>query len=356
MATYWMQGIATPFQPWSTIVTNYLLALKDFALTGSQESLKATINTDQGRPYAVAKSAGDGLDAVVLKQRAEGYAEQRKVPAQARFLTTAVDVQKARFVVEVHAWGANKERWVVDRFNLTKSDRIGEDGERMKVQPFSYAEDWNCLDKLLEDEFEVEGTGVKVQSRMIVCDSGGGHDEETGTSSTANSYVYALRLRRLQKIARFSLIKGASTRSAARIAEGKAEVGKIKVPLRIINTTLLKDETNESLARTEAGAGYIHLPEWVGEWYFKELSAEVRTVTGWTKRRKADNNEAFDLMGYNAVAYSLCGCDKINWDNPPDWCAKPLGEQIPEKATVQRESNTNYLEYLRKRGKRLNGE
>jgi phage terminase large subunit GpA-like protein len=353
-ATYWMQGPAAAFETWENLVYKYLIALRDFENTGNQEKLKSTVNTDQGRPYTVATAKGDGLDAVLLKQRAEGYAQQRCVPAAARFLTTAVDVQKHRFVVQVTAWGVDKERWIVDRYNLTTSDRIGEDGTRQKIAPFTHAEDWNVLDKLLDDRYAIEGSDATVQSLKVLCDSGGGKGDHGGTA-TANAYVYALRLRRLGRLSRFALLKGASSRSAARYAKGKADEGKIKVPLYVVNTTILKDETAAALNRQEPGPGYIHLPDWAGEWYFKELTAEVRTSSGWAKRRKADNNEEFDLMGYQSINYSLLGGDKINWETPPDWAAKPLGEVLAEADTVQASGNEAYLKALRERGQRRNG-
>lgn len=351
IASYWLQGPAAAFQSWEQLVYNYLTALKDYELTGNQEKLKTTVNTDQGRPYSLMSSKGDGLDAVLLKQRADGYAPQRQAPPEARFVTTAVDVQKHRFVVQVTAWGVDGQSWIVDRYNLIPSDRIGEDGERLKVSPFTHSEDWHVLDKLLDDQYLVAGSAdVFIKSRMIVCDSGG-QDQ-----ATTNAYAYALRLKRLSRADRFALLKGASTRGAMRIAKGKPGDDRIKVPLWVINTTILKDEVAANLARSEPGPNYIHLPDWAGEWFFRELSAETRTASGWFKKRKGDNNEAFDLCGYNRVAYSLCGGDKINWQRPPEWAAKPLGDRMAEDDTVQETGNEKYLRYLRERAQRMNGE
>ena len=350
IASYWMQGPAAAMQSWQQLVYNYLIALRDFELTGSQEKLKTTINTDQGRPYTVLQAHGDGLDAVLLKQRADGYAAQREVPPEARFVTTQVDVQKHRFVVQVHAHGVEGQQWIADRFNITVSDRVGDGGEKLKISPFTHPEDWTALDRLLDEKYKVSGTDVTVQSRMIVCDSGG-QDQATN-----NAYSYALRLKRLGRAERFALIKGASTRKAARIVKGKPGDDRIKVPLYIINTTTLKDEVAAALGRSEPGANFIHLPDWVGEWFFKELTAETRTATGWHKKRKGDNNEAFDLCCYARVAYSLVGGERIDWKKPPEWAAKNLGQRMVEDDTVAEGSNEKYLKWLRERGQRLNGE
>jgi len=344
IASYWLQGPAAAFQSWSGLVSNYLTALKDFELTGNQEKLKTTVNTDQGRPYTVMAGKGDGLDAVLLRQRSASYAPQRGVPGTARFLTTAVDVQKNRFVVQVTGWGVDGESWIVDRFNLLHSDRIGDDGVRCKVSPFTHAEDWYVLDKLLDDVYPVVDSDVTAQSRLIVCDSGGQGD------ATANAYAYATRLKRLNRADRFALLKGASSRTAPRIAKGKPGDDRIKVPLFMVNVNQIKDETAANLARDEPGPNYIHLPDWAGEWFFRELSAETRTAKGWVKKRKGDNNEAFDLCGYNRVAYALVSGERIDWAKPPSWAAKDLGQQLAEVNTVQKTGNESYLEFLRKSG------
>ena len=350
IGSYWLQGPAAAFQTWEGLVYNYLTALRDFELTGNQEKLKTTVNTDQGRPYAVLTAKGGGLDAVLLRQRADNYAPQRQVPAEARFVTTAVDVQKRRFVVQVQAWGVDGQSWIVDRFNLTTSERIGDDGVKLPISPFTHPEDWSVLDKLLDDKYAVVGSEATVQSRMVVSDSGGEED------ATANAYAYALRLKRLGKAERFALIKGASSRKAARIVKGKPGDDRIKVPLYIINTVIFKDEVAASLAREEPGPNSINLPEWIGEWFFRELTAETRTATGWIKKRKGDNNEGFDLCGYNRVAYTLVGGDRINWDRPPEWASRPLGQRIAETNTVTQTGNEKYLQWLRERGRRINGE
>jgi phage terminase large subunit GpA-like protein len=332
------------------------MALKDFESTGSQEKLKATVNTDQGRAYALMAQRGDGLDAITLKQRAESSSSgliQREVPGDAHFVTTSVDVQKHRFVVQVQAWAPGRRTWIVDRFNLTHSDRIGEDGNRIKVSPFTHAEDWAVLDKLLADEYTISGTDLKVKTRLVVCDSGGG-GESKYNNSTINAYAYATRLKRLGRADRFALLKGASTKKSPRIAKGKPGDDRIKVPLWVINPNTIKDEVHEALSRNEVGDGYVYLPEWLQEWFFRELTAETRTPNGWVKRRKADNNEAFDLCVYNLVAWSLLGGDRIDWAKPPSWCARPLGQSTSKGDKP--EGNKNFLKYLRERSQRLNGE
>ena len=76
------------------------------------------------------------------------------MPDGVLFMTATVDVQggkSRRFVVQVTGYGAQGERWVVDRYNIRQSLRANEHGECYPIDPASYPEDW---DLLLSDVFE----------------------------------------------------------------------------------------------------------------------------------------------------------------------------------------------------------
>ena len=73
----------------------------------------------------------------------------------------------------------------------------------------------------------------------------------------------------------------------------------------------------------------MHLPTWLGRWWYEELTYEVRDpATGkWAKPGKKPN-EAFDLVAYALAVLVAIGFEKINWSKPPpwaeDWDANPL--------------------------------
>jgi len=48
---YWLGGVAAAYQSWESIIAQYLYGLREYALTGSEQKLKQTTNTDQGMPY-----------------------------------------------------------------------------------------------------------------------------------------------------------------------------------------------------------------------------------------------------------------------------------------------------------------
>ncbi|WP_187617461.1 phage terminase large subunit family protein [Paraburkholderia sp. UCT2] len=321
-ASFWMFGVAAAFQSWSSLVSNYLKAKQAEQITGNAQTLKATLNVDWGVPY-VPPQTTVAADPDEFQARAEKGVEKRRIWGDVRFITTAIDQQKNRFVVQVIGWGPDGQRWVVDRFNVTESDRLGEDSKPLRIQPFTHAEDWTALDKVIERVYRTEG-GATLEAKMVVIDSGGTDD------ASENAYAYWRRLHKMGKSTRVRLIKGGSTKAAPRCARSKTESERLGVPLWNLNVDQLKDEIDRSLTRELPGPGYIHFPDWLGAWFYKELTAEVRTPQGWKRRSKSQGNEAFDLMVYNLAAFIMLKGEFINWAEPPHW-ARPLAQQASEK-------------------------
>ena len=75
------------------------------------------------------------------------------------------------------------------------------------------------------------------------------------------------------------------------------------------------------LSRDEVGPGYIHFPRWIGDWFFDELTNEVRTAKGWDKTGR---NEAIDLFVYADALNILLKGEVINWESPPAWANPEL--------------------------------
>lgn len=100
IASFWMEGPAAAYQTWAQLVYKLLTAEEEYERAGSEETLKAVINTDWGLPYQSRRSlearSGDALMA-----RAEDVSK-RTVSDGVRFIVATVDVQggkKRRFVV-----------------------------------------------------------------------------------------------------------------------------------------------------------------------------------------------------------------------------------------------------------------
>ncbi len=327
IAGFWLGGCAAAYQPWKSIVMRYLQGLREYALTGSELTLKATVNTDQGMPYtprALVEAAANTGEA-----RVDEALERYIVPDWARFLAASVDVQggsAARFVVQVHAVGEHFEQALVDRFDIRESKRPGVGAEFAPIDPASYAEDWALLtEKVLSTTYRTQDEGKELRVLAAAVDSGG----EDGV--TENAYAWWRSLRALKLQHRAMLVKGAPSKDAPLIREtkvgGTQGRGKGDVPLYLLNTNMLKDAVHAGLRRATPGPGFIHIPAWAPKAFHDELfNAEVRDPkTGaWSKIRQ--RNEAFDLACYIRALCLRLGADKIkDWSKAPPW-ARPWRE------------------------------
>lgn len=316
VAGYWLGGVAAAYQHWNSLILRYLQGLREYVTTGSEETLKTTINTDQGMPYL-----SQHLKEIAEDAMADSVEEMERfiVPPEARFLVAAVDVQggsKGRFVCQVHAVGPNLEMWLIDRFEITKSPR----GESVQIDPAAYPEDWDEITRKLITSTYLTKDGKELRIKMTAVDSGG----ESGT--TANAYAWLRRVKKLGHGGRAMLVKGAASKPQSPVTQGTARDSKGKpikdILLHMVDTDYFKDLVNASLRRKTSGAGAMHLPDWLQSSFFDELKAEVRLPSGkWKKIRS--RNEALDLWVYCLVACWHLGANKIKWDRPPVW-AKPI--------------------------------
>lgn len=334
---YWLGGVAAAFQPWKSLVEQYLYGLREYALTGSEEKLKTTTNTDQGLPYMSRHLQESQHDRRRPADRAEDGMQRYVVPPETRMLTGSVDVQggaNSRFVVQLHAVGPHREQWLVDRFEIRKSKRPGMGEEFAQLDPAGYAEDWDLLtERLLDATWRTPNEQHEIKLRMLTVDTGG----EDGV--TENAYAWYRRIRKAGHAHRVTLYKGGSTPNAPIIKEtwvGKRTAkGKGDVPLLVCNTNLLSDMVAADLRRDKPGPGYMHFPKpkhptlnpdgWLPVAFWDELEAEVRNKNGtWMQVRK--RNESFDLIRMMYAGLLRLGVDKItDWNKVPAWLA-PLAQ------------------------------
>ncbi|MBJ8388371.1 phage terminase large subunit family protein [Citrobacter cronae] len=328
IASFWMEGPAAAYQTWAQLVYKLLTAEQDYEATGSEETLKTVINTDWGLPY-LPRAASEQRRADVLMLRAEDYGK-RLVPPKVRFLLASVDVQggkKRRFVVQIIGYGENGERWLVDRYNIRQSLRCDENGEAQQVHPGSYPEDWQLLiTDVLEKTYVLQSDPSRRMPILAMAVDSGGED-----GVTDNAYKFWRQCRRDGLGKRVYLIKGDSTRRQKIITKthpdntGRSDRradARGEVPVYLLQTDLLKDQLSNNLERETPGAGYIHFPDWLGEWFYEELTYEERGTDGKWRKPGKGNNEAFDLFCYAHAVAVLRGYEKIrDWEQPPAWAA-----------------------------------
>ena len=328
IASFWMEGPAAAYQTLSQLVYKLLTAEQEYETTGSEETLKTVINTDWGLPY-LPRASMEQRKSELLEQRAEPV-PSRSVPDGVNFLVATVDVQAGRhrrFVVQVTGYGSRGERWIIDRYNITQSLRGDSDGESQRIDPASYPEDW---DVLLTDVFHkswplASDPSQQMRLMAMAVDSGG----EDGV--TDNAYKFWRRCRRDGLGIRIYLFKGDSIRRAKLITRtfpdntgrtGRRAQAAGDVPLWLLQTDALKDRVNNALWRDSPGPGYVHFPDWLGSWFYDELTYEERSSDGkWSKPGRGAN-EAFDLMVYAEALVILHGYEKIRWPDAPEWASR----------------------------------
>lgn len=328
IASFWMEGPAAAYQTLSQLVYKLLTAEQEYEITGSEETLKTVINTDWGLPY-LPRASMEQRKSELLEQRAEPV-PSRSVPDGVNFLVATVDVQAGRhrrFVVQVTGYGSRGERWIIDRYNITQSLRGDSDGESQRIDPASYPEDW---DVLLTDVFHkswplASDPSQQMRLMAMAVDSGG----EDGV--TDNAYKFWRRCRRDGLGKRIYLFKGDSIRRAKLISRtfpdntgrtGRRAQAAGDVPLWLLQTDALKDRVNNALWRDSPGPGYVHFPDWLGSWFYDELTYEERSSDGkWSKPGRGAN-EAFDLMVYAEALVILHGYEKIRWPDAPEWASR----------------------------------
>lgn len=355
MASFWLKGVAAAFVTWQTLVVKWLNAEAEFRSNGSQEALKATVNTDQGYPYTPR-----GMEQQRLPEDLKAQAEplpERAVPAEVRALFATLDTQKSRWEVQIHgiAPGAPYKIVVVDRFPILKSKRLDESNERHYVKPAAFPEDWDLIEEeVMQRKYPLaDGTG-EMSIAMTFCDSGG----KSGT--TTNAYDFYRRLKKRGLHDRFLLIKGDPNPNAPRAriefpdSDRKDRFAKARgeVPVLFLNSNSIKDTLNGMIERNEEGDCRIVFPDWLGEpgtpqeHFFDELTVEIRSAKGWENPHKR-RNESWDLLYYHIGACIIRRVENVDWTAPPPWLGPwdsnpfvarrkaPEGEPVAGKAETQ---------------------
>ncbi|HCW3487133.1 TPA: phage terminase large subunit family protein [Citrobacter freundii] len=339
IASFWMEGPAAAYQTWAQLIYKFLTAEQDYQATGSEEALKTVINTDFGRPY-LPRTSMDQRKSELLEQRAEDV-PKRSVPDGVCFLMATVDVQAGRnrrFVVQITGYGSMGERWLVDRYNIRQSMRHDANGESQQIDPASYPEDW---DLLLTDAFNkawpLASDPTRCMRLMAMAVDSGGED-----GVTDNAYKFWRKCRREGLGKQVYLFKGDSVRRSKLISRtfpdntgrsSRRAQASGDVPLYLLQTDALKDRVNNALWRDSPGPGYVHFPDWLGSWFYDELTYEERSTDGkWSKPGRGAN-EAFDLLVYADALAILHGYEKIKWPAAPEWARRETWlENAPPEA------------------------
>lgn len=327
VVSYALNGAAASFASWREIVIKRENALREFAVSGDDTDLATVHYNDIGVPHQRPKI--DGEDELTVQKLRDAALPVAKgvAPSWTRFVTISVDVQSSYFPVQVMAWDALGNAMVIDRFDLTEPPEDAPDaqrdadGNRRRLQPAVYKEDWRVLVPLIDRIVPVEGADYGLRPVGVSVDFQG----EPGVSDNAEAFWKGRRS--AQQGGRWFLTRGEGGFRVPfrvvhelpdRASKGKKARG---VKLLKIATDRIKDTVSACLARAVAGAaGAIHLGTWMmEEAQVGEFIAEERTGKGWVKKKGARRNEGLDLMVQARALAEHMGLAKINPEAPPPW-------------------------------------
>ena len=324
IAGYWLGGVAAAYQPWQSLLENYLQGVRELELTGKEETLEAKTYVDQAMPYAPVRLINAGRSEHI-DNRAEDY-PRYVVPEGVRCLFALVDVQARSFEAAVIGHGVDNERWLIDRISIAEAD----DGTRL--QPPVYAEHWSVLyERIIAATYKLpDGREMRVHYTLI--DSGGYHNKnrKAKADSTKRAYEFWRQLKKDRLSHRLRLIKGTGSLTAPLQRETYPDASKRNdrhsgargdVPVLILNVDRIKNSVSNDLQRDTPGPGYIHLPAWLNTAYRDELSSEQKGPDGRWHVIGNRRNETWDHFAYDQALWLYKGGDKINWEKPPPWAA-----------------------------------
>ena len=276
-----INALISPFPGagWEKLAQEWLDAQGDVSL------LQTFWNLVLGLPW---ETPGEKVDADSLASRRHPYGDGVEVPAGAGVLVAAVDVQGKWLEVKVKGYGRGEESWLVHH-------------ERLDGEP-GHEEVWRKLEALRVREWQHEG-GAKMRISTMLIDTGGHNADEV------HQYV------KPREHLGVRAIKGSSEAGKPIIARVSKQSEKRGTRLVHIGTDGAKDTIYARLRLAEAGPRYMHFPDWVGDEYFRQLTAETAAMVRKGKQMvrkwlKPDHrrNEALDLEVYCLAGLKLlCG-------------------------------------------------
>lgn len=325
-ASFWLKGPAARFVTWQTLVERYLLAMQTFERTNETKALKATINTDQGEPFWPLSASDSNRSPEDLQAKHIQWAD-KKVPYGVRFLIATVDVQKSRFVVQVHGVGPSDsgsgyDLYLIDRFDIQKSKRKDDDGDTLFVKPYAVQEDWELItEQVVDREYELEDGSGFMGIKITGIDSGG----KSGT--TTQAYNYWRSMRDEGRGSRVLLIKGEPKLGAPRAEidypdsdrKDRSAGARGEIPVLFLNSNVLKDALLGMLETDGSNGGRYFFNKWTPDFVYAEMTAEFRNDKGQWQNPSKRRNEAWDLAYYCIGLCVFLKVERFDWNNPEPW-------------------------------------
>ncbi|GGF43757.1 Phage terminase, large subunit GpA [Mameliella alba] len=320
-----------PQRDWASIAYEYaqVMGWTTAKVSGETEQAlrdKVEAETEQtfwndvlGLPY---EQASKGPDWEKLRDRVENVPDGEGrgvgiVPARGVILTAGVDCQLDRTEVQVVAYGANYQRWVIE-YRVIPHHVGSEEGRA-------------ALDALLKTTWRTEKGHRLPLDRMAI--DGGTYTED----------VWAFAKRWQAK--RLIVVKGGSGQTGPimkRMVMGDRKDARARAARRqgrILNVSQLKADFYTWLGKDDPLArGYVHFAKGLGDEYFRQITSEVRVlkrdrvgvmVSNWQLVEPTRRNEGLDTMIYSDAAARELGWTSMTREQ---WAALEAerGVEAPE--------------------------
>lgn len=299
---------------WPKLARLWREAQIEWEIRQDESLLRTFWNTKAGKNYRSQLSGEKPLNSETLRARREEGFHIGTIPAGVKVWGVQVDVQHNRVECQAFGWGDDLEGWVLKRWPIDVLD----DG-LTTLAPFSHPEHSAVLLPLFNLRLPLaDGSGLSPPPLTVQLDVGGGGNKGEGATEFAKAFWNAARALGIHK-SRITLTKGGSSLTGdlmprAKFADQRRRGGpkRTSAELWLPNVHRLKHIIDARLRRTDAGAGFIHLPGGkVGggqlkpgqdenttgrllDSYIDEITAEELQKGRWVKIRP--RNETLDLI------------------------------------------------------------
>ncbi|QZP06808.1 terminase gpA endonuclease subunit [Caenibius sp. WL] len=332
---FWDHGLMLKVSRIKELARGLEEALTKYERSGGRnvKVLKEYLSKQLGEVFE-GKSGIDGVTASTLRSRDSDVPKPDigTFPADAMFITAAVDVGKRKFDVSFRGWDCEGRSWWLDR--LTYRQLPGANGRMRDIATRERIDDWNVLiDEVILRLFPIAGrANALMPVAQTVIDVSDGNVTWIGREFAARTIRQGMIWgTRAKPWARVQLIQGSPSAKAQelppkpRISDDKGRVFPKGVQEWTLGVHKLKELALERLAITDGGPGQCYFADGIDSRYFEEYFNEP-LIEG--KFERQGDNESLDLFAYEEAARLMLKPDRkdIHWDEEhrrPVW-ARPV--------------------------------
>ena len=328
---FYVHGLMVKTSPAADLAKSLEEALAKYERSRGSRAATKTLREFMSKQLAEifeGKKDIEGVSAAGLQKRAKAEVVDEEVvtvglfPAQAEFITAAVDVGVAKFDVSFRAWDRENRSWWLDR--LTIRQRLWDDDRFRDIRTRERIEDWDVLiAQVIERRFPIIGRdGWEMPVALTVIDVSDGNVTWIGREFAARCYRAGLTWKGWPKV---QLVQGSPSAKAAELPPKprlQDDKGK-RFPAGVLEWSpgvhKLKELALERLAITDGGPGQCFFANGIAANHFEEYFNEP-LIDG--KFDRQGPNESLDLFAYEEAARLMLKPDKkdIDWvTRRPPW-------------------------------------